>query len=344
MEKSILVLLFFFLMWCSPISLTWVKHLNHSTVINTKIPTRVLGLLQSIELIRDQTRDSGKALLGSLLQQGWVKTNTVSLAHSPRPEVGSWLFPWGEGSNVPGLQSETWLRGFAYHPPPVVVTAGSTCSPCFCSQLFRSGSWAFWPFCIFLSIICPNWACMKLFLVPYSFFVFCWGDVGLGISISAKGLESHLSQTCQLSHAEQLPSSWDICRCVGVCQAPERGHAGQRHLFVHVWFYSHMCYSHPEVIRNQSKWTCSPNRKDSTYLKMKEDQWWAMARLPVSQRLTATEKLPRMATGWTLSWGTVWSLNTTVPLSSSAWSALTSDLWGHYFILHYFTLHDIHPS
>ena len=75
--------------------------------------------------------------------------------------------------------------------------------------------------------------------------------------------------------------------CVGVCQAPERGCAGQWLVFGHVWFYSHMCYSHPEVIRNQSKWTCSPNRKDSTYLEMKVDQWWAMARLPVSQRLTS---------------------------------------------------------
>ena len=65
--------------------------------------------------------------------------------------------------------------------------------------------------------------------------------------------------------------------CVGICQALERGCAGQWRLFVHVWFYSHMCYSHPEVIRNQSKWTCSPNRKYSTYLEMKEDQWWAVA-------------------------------------------------------------------
>ena len=29
----------------------------------------------------------------------------------------------------------------------------------------------FWPFCIFLFIICLNYACMHLFLVPYSFFL-----------------------------------------------------------------------------------------------------------------------------------------------------------------------------
>ena len=31
----------------------------------------------------------------------------------------------------------------------------------------------FWSFCIFLSRICSNCACTHLFLVPYSFFVFC---------------------------------------------------------------------------------------------------------------------------------------------------------------------------
>ena len=31
----------------------------------------------------------------------------------------------------------------------------------------------FWSLCIFLSIICPNCTYMQLFVVPYSFFVFC---------------------------------------------------------------------------------------------------------------------------------------------------------------------------
>ena len=33
--------------------------------------------------------------------------------------------------------------------------------------------WFFGSFCIFLFIICPNCACMHLFLAPYSFFIFC---------------------------------------------------------------------------------------------------------------------------------------------------------------------------
>ena len=61
----------------------------------------------------------------------------------------------------------------------VVLYAGGKCNtllflltPCFCSQLFRSGSWFFWSSCILLSIICPNYVC-RTFLVLYSFFVFC---------------------------------------------------------------------------------------------------------------------------------------------------------------------------
>ena len=46
-------------------------------------------------------------------------------------------------------------------------------TPCFCSWVFRSGSWAFWPVCILLSIICSNCASTQLLLVPYSFTVFC---------------------------------------------------------------------------------------------------------------------------------------------------------------------------
>ena len=46
-------------------------------------------------------------------------------------------------------------------------------TPCFCSWLFRSGTWAFWFVCILLSVICSNCASTQLLLVPYSFTVFC---------------------------------------------------------------------------------------------------------------------------------------------------------------------------
>ena len=47
-------------------------------------------------------------------------------------------------------------------------------TPCFCSQIFRSGSWGFFlSFCILLSRTYPNCPCTQLFLVAYSFFLFC---------------------------------------------------------------------------------------------------------------------------------------------------------------------------
>ena len=52
------------------------------------------------------------------------------------------------------------------------VVKGACSVPCFCSWLFRSGCWVL-VFLYLLSRICPNCACTQLFLVPYSFFVFC---------------------------------------------------------------------------------------------------------------------------------------------------------------------------
>ena len=59
--------------------------------------------------------------------------------------------------------------------------------PNFCFQLFRNGSW---DFCTFWSRICPNCTCTQLFLVPYSFFIFCSWKRGVSryklCSIAAK--------------------------------------------------------------------------------------------------------------------------------------------------------------
>ena len=55
-------------------------------------------------------------------------------------------------------------------------------SPCFCSWLFRSDSWVcLFFFCLFdlWSRICPNCTWVKLFLVPYSLFVFCCSRRGV---------------------------------------------------------------------------------------------------------------------------------------------------------------------
>ena len=76
--------------------------------------------------------------------------------------------------------------------PLAVLSAQVMCNtllllltPCFCSQLSRSDSWVFWSFCIFSFWIYPNCACMQLFVVSYSFFVFiAQGDICPGASIA----------------------------------------------------------------------------------------------------------------------------------------------------------------
>ena len=60
----------------------------------------------------------------------------------------------------------------------LLLCGGDMCSTLLRSQypvslLFRNGSWVFFCLCIFWPRICPNWACMQLFLVPYCFFVCC---------------------------------------------------------------------------------------------------------------------------------------------------------------------------
>ena len=67
-----------------------------------------------------------------------------------------------------GVSQEGWLRWFA-HPSGQVQ--GTRTVPCFCSWLFRSGSWGFSSFCI-LFIICPNCPRTQKLLVPCSFFAF----------------------------------------------------------------------------------------------------------------------------------------------------------------------------
>ena len=99
--------------------------------------------------------------------------------------------------------SRGWTRGVAYvSRPPLwwccvqgayIVCCFCSQHPIFCSWLFRSGSWFFLSFCIFLSIICPNSTCMQLFLVPYNsifFFFFAQGGVYPGASIAVRGPRS----------------------------------------------------------------------------------------------------------------------------------------------------------
>ena len=105
--------------------------------------------------------------------------------------MASFFLIWGEV--YARVRLEVGLRWFVH--PSVVLSA----VPCFCAQLFRNGSWVFC-LCIFQSRICPKGAFTQLFLVPYSFFVFCiWRRDGSRCKFCNKGFQvPGLSQTqCQ---------------------------------------------------------------------------------------------------------------------------------------------------
>ena len=100
---------------------------------------------------------SGKALLGLLLQQRGQKTNSsfpCSLAHSPsgkRVGVARFFLICGEGMGV------SRAGGLAEVAPPVALSVGGIPSTqlllptsCFCSRLFKSGSWDFGLFVSFV--------------------------------------------------------------------------------------------------------------------------------------------------------------------------------------------------
>ena len=83
-----------------------------------------------------------------------------------------WFLLWGEGRD----RFRGWTRRVVCPPLRRCWVQGACAVPCFCSRLFRSGSWAF---LVFLYLVVHNLpqmcACTQLFLVPYSFFVFsCW--------------------------------------------------------------------------------------------------------------------------------------------------------------------------
>lgn len=78
-------------------------------------------------------------------------------------------------------------------------------TPCFCSQLFRSGSWVFRFFYTFLLIICSNCTCWQLLLVSYSFFVFCY----LRRCLSRGKHRSHCSKGSQVPSLSSSQLVWE---------------------------------------------------------------------------------------------------------------------------------------
>ena len=100
---------------------------------------------------------------------------------------------WGK---VQGSRQRDGLGGLP-NPLGWGRVQGACAASCFCSWLLRSGSWGFWPFCVLLSITCPNRACMQLFSVLSSVlfrFLDCvaQGDICPDASTVAKGPRSQV--------------------------------------------------------------------------------------------------------------------------------------------------------
>ena len=87
----------------------------------------------------------------------------------------------GQGRSVSRFWAEGWLKWSAHHCLCGVACRGVACTVpyiCFEHSIFAPGSSEmavgfFFPFLSFWSRICPNGARTQLFLVPYSFCVFC---------------------------------------------------------------------------------------------------------------------------------------------------------------------------
>ena len=140
---------------------------------------------------------------GPLLQQMGEQA-TVSLACSP-PEGRQAYFLYGVRVGVcPGVRAEGWLRCFA-HPLEGGVCRAHAQYPAFTPDMLfllpGSSKLAVGFFGLFVSFryrICPNCSCTQLFLVPYSFFVFCCWRRGVsrckhcskGAHVPAKGPRS----------------------------------------------------------------------------------------------------------------------------------------------------------
>lgn len=138
------------------------------------LPVWVLGFLRNSRLllqqilIRGQTRNTDKALLGLMLQRG----------ASSSPRRASLCLICGEGRGCVGIKPEDALGGLP--TPSVVLHVGGMQTllllPTHCFVPRPSeGVVGFLAFLYLLFIICTNCSCTQLFLVPYNFFVLrCW--------------------------------------------------------------------------------------------------------------------------------------------------------------------------
>ena len=163
-------------------------------------------------MTRGQGRNSA-GLSGPLAAAQEQETDALACSPSRGP---SWSLKWGEG----GVRG--WL---GWSADPLVVLCPGTVLSALLLLLAPGGRVAvqFRPFCVLFFIICPICACMKLFLVPYSFFVFCcWrgrGDARPGVSTEAWGPRSQPARQPSLVIVfinKRIPDSISPWMCVSL--------------------------------------------------------------------------------------------------------------------------------
>jgi len=121
--------------------------------------------------------NSGKALLGPLLQQGEARTNTRFPCLLP-PRGVWWAVSLNRarvgvcpGSGSRGLRSFAQPRGDVWEEHVQCLTFAP--DTMFLLQVLQKWLLGFLDSWYLLFLIFPNCTCTQLFLVPYSFFVFC---------------------------------------------------------------------------------------------------------------------------------------------------------------------------
>ena len=103
-------------------------------------------------------RNSGKVLLGSLLQERGAGISTRFPFFSLRG--GSWFLIVGEGKSGSRGQDRGVTEGLPTPLAVLCVCRGHVQFPVFAPGSPEVAVGFFWSFCVLLSIICPNCACM----------------------------------------------------------------------------------------------------------------------------------------------------------------------------------------
>ena len=89
----------------------------------------------------------------------------------------------------PGAGSEGWLKWFAHPLGDVICRGACEVAPPLLQAILK---WQLWVLVsvTLVSIICPSCACLHLFLVPHSFFIFC--SSRRGVSRCKQGLQQRV--------------------------------------------------------------------------------------------------------------------------------------------------------